>query len=411
VTAVNRGRTWLRGHPLVADAVIAAALFLLVALVPGVEEHDGSPVRVDAPLSAVVVSALTCAALAFRRRQPVAVLVLATAGSMVTTLLIGGETVLAVSAMIAVYTVAVRSDRRIALIAWISTSAALTVAHALTPATSAMDPDVLSYVAWTGVGAAVGDALRHRRAYVAAVEERADRAERTREEEARRRVAEERLHIARELHDVIAHRMTVVTVQAGVARHLLHTQPEAAEEALGHVCEASRAILDELGDILNVLREPGESAGPTAPAPSLAQLDPLIASFAAAGLTVDWSLTGHPRAVGSNVDLVAYRVLQEALTNAHKHGTGTAHVSIGYTPSSVALVVQNPVKGAETSRAARAAAADQDGYGIPPADIGHGLIGMRERAAAVGGVLHAGEGSDGQFRVEAILPVAATSVS
>jgi len=399
----------MRAHPLVADALLAVAVFVLVVFARDPDAGTWAAL----PGFVLVVAALTCMALVFRRRHPIAVLALTMVGSVTAILLVGGRAALALSCLVAVYTVAVRSDRRTAFLAWLCTAVALTLGSLVATEMSAFDPDVFSFVAWTGLAAAFGDALRNRRAYVIAIEERAERAERTRGEEARRQVAEERLRIARELHDVVAHRIAVVNVQAGVASHLLTSQPAAAEEALGHVRAASRAVLDELSDILNVLRQPGEPADPRAPAPSLAEVDALVESFAAAGLAIDWSLTGRPRDVGPHVDMVAYRVLEEALTNAHKHGTGKAHASVGYTPSGVALVVTNPMKRPDSARALPSAVGqgiDTDA-GSRTTEVGHGLMGMRERAAAVGGVLRAAPAPDGEFRVEAVLPVNGSSAA
>ena len=392
VSVIHRLRATLRGNPLAADALLAGALFLLVVLVPDPDQQGPSA---PLPLPVVGLVALSCAVLALRRRSPLPVLAATTAGAALVTFLDGGRTLAELLALPALYTVAVRSNRRTTWIAWAATAGTLTLANLVVA--SILDPDALSNLTWAGAAAALGDALRNRRAYVAAVEERAVRAERTRDEEARRRVAEERLHIARELHDVVAHRIAVVQVQAGVASHLLTSQPDAAREALGHVRRASSEILDELSGILNVLREPGEAPHPTAPAPGLAQVEALVASFAAAGLAVDWSVTGRPRSVGAAVDLVAYRVLEEALTNAHKHGTGTARVAIEYRDRSLALCITNPVRAADHQR--------------PLPSGGHGLLGMRERAAAVGGVLQASPRPDGQFHVEAALPLHASAAA
>lgn len=142
-----------------------------------------------------------------------------------------------------------------------------------------------------------------------------------------------------------------------------------------------------------MLRQPDDSALGTTPVPGLAQLDSLVASFATAGLAVETTLTGKPRVVGAGVDLVTYRVLQEALTNAHKHGTGTAHLRLAYTPSALDVQVTNPVKTPASS-----------GSG---SSVGHGLLGMRERTLAVGGVLEAAPGPVGQFHVDVRLPLPA----
>ena len=228
-----------------------------------------------------------------------------------------------------------------------------------------------------------------------AIEERARRAEYTREEEAQRRVIEERLRIARELHDVVAHHIAVIHVQAGVVGHLMTEQPEAAQQALGHVRHASRTVLDDLGGLLDVLRQPDDPVTPTDPTPGLDRLGSLVDSFAASGLQVDWQLTGTPQALPSAVDLVAYRLVQEGLTNAHKHGTGSATLGVCFEPDNVAINIVNP------------SAAEPAPEGERPG-TGHGLVGMRERARAVGGSVRAVAHSDGTWRVTALLPVAAS---
>jgi signal transduction histidine kinase len=377
-----------RPGPKTFDALLAA-LVLLLALFAAEPDAPPTPERLNAP--AVVLAVAGSAALLARRRNAVAVLVVTTAATVATMLLLDTATGLVVAALVALGTVAARTDRRTTWLAFAVTAAALCAAAVVIEGRGSWYTALLQVLPWVGGAAAAGDALRNRRAYVAAVEERALRAELTRDEEARRRVAEERLRIARELHDVVAHHIAVINVQAGVAAHLVQTRPEAAVEALGHVRRASQSVLEELGGILTVLRQPGEAEetadAPRAPAPGLAQIEGLVASFAAAGLDVDWSLTGAPSSVGDAVDLVAYRVLEEALTNAHKHGRGSAHVSVEYAASAVSLAVVNEV-----------------GDGSRSPGSGFGLLGMRERAGAVGGTLRTGTGADGTFHVEAVLP-------
>ena len=356
-----------------------------------------------------------------RSRGPVPALALTTGGAAVVTLLQGDPTLVVVAPLLALYTVALRGDRRTTVLAWAATAVPLTLAGLVGAPGVALSPEALPVLPWTAVVAAVGDGLRSRRAYLAAVEERAERAERSRDEEAGRRVAEERVRIARELHDVVAHHIAVVSVQAGVAQHLLATQPAAASDALVHVRRSAAAVLEELGDILSVLREPGERGEqsepgdrgdpgerggperPSAPAPGLARLDSLVDSFIAAGLAVEWSLHGQPRELAPTVDLVAYRVLEEGLTNAFKHGTGTAYVRVEYGSSSLHLCVLNSV--AVPVLAGSRQRADGSTVQTTGRGTGHGLLGMRERAAAVGGTLRAAPASGGTFCVEAELPL------
>jgi signal transduction histidine kinase len=252
------------------------------------------------------------------------------------------------------------------------------------------NPRNLGLIAWIGMAIAIGDAVRSRRAYVATIEERARRAEQTREEEAARRVVEERLRIARELHDVVAHHIALINVQAGVAGHMLREQPDVAEEALGHVRLASRTALSELSTLLGVLRQSGDSDAPTEPAPGLARLDTLIDTFVQAGLKIELTTSGQVRPVSSAVDVAAYRIIQESLTNAQKHGAPTAvAVHLDHRPEAVHIEVTNHLRRGDAQ---------------PGPSSGHGLVGMRERAASVGGTLHAGARPDGMFRVRAVLP-------
>jgi signal transduction histidine kinase len=238
-------------------------------------------------------------------------------------------------------------------------------------------PENLAVFGWTAAATAIGDARRSRRAYIFAVEERARRAEETREEEARRRVAEERLRIARELHDVVAHHIAVINVQAGAAAHVLPTRPEAVGPALAHIRRASDTALKELSAVVGVLRNAEPTRG-------LARLGELLDALAAAGLRVEHTQHGQARELPAVVDLAAYRIVQEALTNAQRHGTGTACLVVTYEPDRVVVEVTNPV-------------------GPPSPGSGYGLVGMRERAAAAGGTVTAGL-DDRQFVVRAELP-------
>jgi signal transduction histidine kinase len=394
VSVVKEGRQALREHPYVADAVIAAVLYLLMLTTPG-----GAPQRA-ASLSAgyIVVGAVVCGALVFRRRWPLWVLVVTVAGALVRTVLersgAAGSPFLVASSL-AVFTFALTSRRSAGLAGGAITALVLFCGDGLWVPGSWWDAENVGVLAWIGMAVAAGDALRNRRAYVAAVRERARRSEEAREQEAGRRVVEERLRIARELHDVVAHHIAVILVQAGVAAHMLHSQPMAVEGAIGHVRREAGEVLDELGTLLGVLRQSGdEPAGPDAPsepAPSLSRLDALVRSFSEAGLCVDSVSSGLSRALPAAVDLTAYRLVQESLTNAHKHGGDRAQVTLEFQSHQLVVEVCNkPLPG------------------VPqPAVIvgtGYGLVGMRERVLAVGGWMEAGPTPEGGFRVRALLP-------
>lgn len=387
MTSVERLRGVLRAHPLAVDGVIAAGVGVVTLLIPHPDAVLGQPL----PTAAMVPAGLACLVLVARRRWTRATFATAVVGTGATIALAQGHPIFTFAEAIAIYTVAVRSERRTTIAAFGLSALVLMAVIASTPAgrqAQSFLAAVSGVVAMSAVAASLGDAVRSRRAYISAVEERAVRAELSREEEARRQVVEERLRIARELHDVVAHHVAVVSVQAGLAEHLVLTQPHAAHQALHHVRSASAAILDELSGILTVLRRADEPGSTRAPAPGLGRLDDLLGSYVEAGLPVQWSVSGQPRELGGNVDLVAYRVVQEALTNAHKHGVRGARVAVTYTADAVVLDVANPVREPTADRPQN----------------GHGLTGMRERAAAVGGDLHVGPDAQGEFRVRLTLP-------
>jgi len=226
--------------------------------------------------------------------------------------------------------------------------------------------------------------------HVREVEQRADEAERTRDEAARRKAMEERLRIARELHDSLTHSISVIQVQAGVAEHLARKRGEDVPPALLAIQEAGADAARELRATLTVLRseQDGDSSG-------LCQLDSLVARAGAAGLPVTLSVTGSARPLPADVDRAAYRIVQEALTNVSRHaGQACASVRVQYTPDALTVQVDDDGKG---------------GGGGRPSGPGLGLLGMRERVSALGGRLHAGPQDGGGFRVRAELPARAPS--
>ncbi|MFD8965545.1 histidine kinase [Streptomyces sp. NPDC059568] len=206
----------------------------------------------------------------------------------------------------------------------------------------------------------------------------------------KRRQDEERLRIARELHDVLAHSISVINVQAGVGLALLDSDPEQARTALTTIKAASKEALGEVRQVLDTLRTPGDA--PRAPAPGLDRLPELVEQAAGAGLTVEILRDGRPVALSPGTDLAAFRIIQEALTNVVRHsGSRTAQVRVGYAPGLLELRIAD---------AGPATGGDAGGSG-------NGLVGMRERAAALGGTIEAGPRPDGGFRVRATIPVRA----
>ncbi|MGH3104358.1 MAG: sensor histidine kinase [Gaiellaceae bacterium] len=234
------------------------------------------------------------------------------------------------------------------------------------------------------VGFVVGSQLAQARR----AEERADRAERDREEEARRAVAEERQRIARELHDVVAHSVSVMTVQAGGVRRLLREDQQREREALQTIEETGRQALAEMRRLLGMLRQPTEQPS-LKPQPGMQSLGDLIKQVREAGLPVEFRIQGDPVPLPPGVDLSAFRIVQEALTNALKHaGPARATVAVRYAPDVVELVIENDGNG------------EGEGGGG-----GHGLVGMQERVALFGGKLERGPRRGGGYAVRARLPV------
>ncbi|MGW0117512.1 sensor histidine kinase [Streptomyces sp. NPDC003327] len=406
-TPYTRLRDRLRAHPLAFDAILA--LGVLVCMVAGsfTDPHggpDGRPTFGDRAPDALSVLVMTAgaAALVLRRRHPFAVLGFTVAVSLLELLREITPATVAMSVVVALCTVAARTDRPTTWRVGLATMAVLTAAAMVFGPTPWYAQENLGVFAWTGMAAAAGDAVRSRRAFVDAIRERAERAERTREEEARRRVAEERLRIARDLHDVVAHHIALVNVQAGVAVHVMDKRPDQAKEALAHVREASRSALDELRATVGLLRQSGDPEAPTEPAPGLAVLDGLLDSFRKAGLPVALVRADEGLTLPATVDLAAYRIVQEALTNVRKHAgpRAEAEVSVVRVGRTVEItVLDNGTPPADDPRP------DPSDDQRPDPSGGHGLLGMRERVGALGGTLTAAPRYGGGFRVQAILPL------
>jgi signal transduction histidine kinase len=291
--------------------------------------------------------------------------------------------------------ISLHGSRRLALVTVIAAAAAMALALGLQP------PGVVTEGSWISselgivVAWLAGENLRSRRARWAELRARAERLEREREAEARRAVTEERLRIARELHDVIAHSMSVIAVQSAVGHHVMDTQPEQARHALAAIEATSRSAMTEMRRLLGILRQDGEPAGSLVPAPGLADLAPLVAQVREAGLSVWVHVEGERGPVPPGEDMSAYRIVQEALTNVIKHArSSNATVTVRYSPDSVALEIIN-------DRTSEHAA----GAHVGPFSAGQGIIGMRERVAMFGGEFAAGPRPEGGFRVFACLPI------
>jgi signal transduction histidine kinase len=395
VNTLDRARAHLKAHPLALDAALATGVLICMVAGSFVDPHGEDGVTwglrtPDAP--SIVLMAVGAGALVFRRRAPRTVLAVAGTLSVIESVTGDPRAPVAMSAVVALYTVASTTDRHTAWRLGLLTMTVLTGVAMLAGPLPWYAQENLAIFAWTGMAATAGDAIRSRRAFVDAIQERAERAERTREEEARRRVAEERLRIARDLHDVVAHHIALVNVQAGVAAHVMDKRPDQAKEALAHVREASRSALNELRATVGLLRQSGDPEAPTEPAPGLDRLDELVGTFRSAGLQVEVARADQGTTLPAAVDLAAYRVIQEALTNVQKHAgnEAKAEVSVVRVGPQVEITVLDDGRHDEQA---------------PPSGGGHGLLGMRERVTALRGTLTTGPRYGGGFRVHAILPV------
>jgi signal transduction histidine kinase len=387
----------------VAAAVAVAALLTanLPAIDPGLREPEPW---------VVVVTAIGALGLGLRRRQPLAGLLLVGAAATIVSATGHYTALLPYLTLIALYSVAAHGTRRQALTGVLVIVVCFTGLVALGVPDLTLG-DVVTSSALGVAAAAVGDAVRLRRAHqeslVAAAESRADAAR----AEAARVVADERLRIARELHDVVAHSMSLIAVQAGVGAHLIHDDPKAAERALDVIADTSREALAQTRSVIGLLRS-GDDAQPSVP--GLAALEPLVQGVRDAGLPVTLAVTGDVRQVPAAVDLAAYRIVQEALTNAVRHAPGRP-VTVRLARDGDALNVEvddrlsdaSGVDGAEFAPAAAGSAGTAGSGG----SSGFGLVGLRERAAAVGGSFAAGPTTAGGFRVSARLPIHAAAAS
>lgn len=362
-----------------AGDVLAGAVVVALALLP---YPDGS---YRSPGVLALVASLPAVVLPLRRRRPLGVLVavlavhagLALAGTLAPGVI--------VAAAIATYAAAGMRARPGSILVVVAAAASVLVLDAVALRGAEWEGRNAQFVMLVALAGALGDAARSRRAYVAAITDRAERAERSRETEARRRVAEERLRIARDLHDTVAHRISVISLNAGVASSTLASDPARAEDALGAIRSASRGVLGEIGELLTMLRT---DTSPVPAGEGLEEVEALASGFAEAGLAVTLRMDAAADAVPPATGAVAYLVLQEALTNALKHGDGAASVTIVVAAGELRIEVVNALGTA--ARAGRGA--------------GHGLAGVRERVDAVAGRLHV-SAMTGRFRLIARLPL------
>ncbi|WP_406284443.1 sensor histidine kinase [Embleya sp. NBC_00896] len=373
--------------------LIGLVLFMVICgTLAQPKQHDttGTPDALN-----LTIAGLTCLVLIRRRQWPLTVLALTEAGQVFYLAADGPDGPILIPTMVALYSLASRGQLRRSV--WLASAVAVfhtLMRIGLTP-DGFLSPEKYLSGIWMYLPVAIGEAVRAKRAYWAEVQARLARAEHEREDEARRRVTAERMRIARELHDVVAHSIAMINIQAGVAAHVIDRDVPQAREALVHIKVASRDALAELRTTLGVLRQDGDSDMPTEPTPGVDGVGALVASYRNAGLPVLLEESGETWTPSAPVGLALYRIVQESLTNAMKHaGDGaSAIVRVVYGERAVEVDVLD------------------DGRGTPPAQsgngadgTGHGLLGMRERAVAVGGSLAVGPGPNGGFSVHAVLP-------
>ncbi|SCF13629.1 Signal transduction histidine kinase [Micromonospora viridifaciens] len=364
-----RGRT--------ADTALVFAVGLVALVGLAVQSRGIDTAAEWAALLAVLASS---GALYVRRRHPVPVGVVALAAVGAYGLLLHRPGPIMLVFVVALYTVVDEGHLAVAIGLGLASVVAFAVADGYNRTESSANGATLLHAGWL-IAVIVG-VTRNRRAYVAEAQARALAAEQRMEEEARRRATEERLRIARELHDVLGHHLSLINVQASAALH--RPDPTRSEQALTAIKQTSKETLRELRTTLGILRQEGEA--PTAPAPGLNRLGDLVTTAGRPGLEVRVELT-EPRPLLPEVDLAAYRIVQEALTNVTRHAGATAAV-VRVRPDRDDLLVE----------------VEDDGTGAPGVP-GNGILGMGERARALGGSLTTGPGPDGGFRVCARLPL------
>jgi len=372
---------------LLVDGALAAGLAVLVTLVTFFASQN-QPARRPFDIGTVALIGVATGALAARRRRPVAVLAVVF-GAILVYFVAGYANGPIWLALIVAYVTAVLRGRRLA--------AAITavIGFAIFPWLDFLIRDgqapsaavLAGLAAWLLVLLGGAEIVRFRR-------ERAAEAIRMREEESLRRATEERLRIARELHDALGHHLSLINVQSGVALHLDEDLPERTRSSLSAIKQASKEALIELRSVLDILREQGEQA-PRFPTSTLARLEDLVSQAATAGLEVRTEIEGDVRPLPFGVDVAAFRIVQEALTNVTRHAAGaTATVRVTYGERDLTVQIDDD---------------GGDSWMQGTVGAGKGIVGMRERASALGGTLEAGHRIGGGFRVLARLPLDGTS--
>ncbi|WP_051951241.1 sensor histidine kinase [Actinacidiphila yeochonensis] len=398
---MQRVYEFFRRHPLWVDGFWAAVLLGVSAVWTVAQARLGPPQRVAAVPLVLALGTVV----ALRRRAPERMLLLAIAVGLLQVAFGVGVNPADAAFLAIIFTCAATGAR------W-SSRLALGAGLAAAPlAVTRWPPETTDRTVWAGLlqtffltvifalSWVIGDRLRTRRAYYAQLEEKAARLHREREAQSRAAVAAERARIARELHDVVAHNVSVMVVQADGAAYVLDAAPDQAKQALATISTTGRQALAEMRRLLGLLRAGDDAGGEYVPQPGVDQLGDLIDQVRGAGLPVRFEVAGRARPLPSGVELTAYRVVQEALTNVRKHGGdgASASVLLGFGDAALDLLIEDDGQGAVRELYTQGG---QDG-------LGQGLIGMRERIGMVGGTLAAGPRPGGGFRVSAVLPLRA----
>ncbi len=386
LSAIDPVRDAIRRHPWWTDSLLA--LFVTFISVGSLVFAAGRVPRAPSVVEAILVP-ITSLPITVRRYRPLKVLAVTVAADTLL-LLFSSQVLVPYGVIVALYTVASRCERPIAARAAAWVAPPITVGVIVN---NGINGHVILILAVLLIAWLVGDNLRTRRAYLAELEARAERLEREREEQATRATLEERARIARELHDVIAHNVSVMVVQASAGEDVFESDPGRAREALAAVASTGRDALSELRRLLDVIR-PGEPDAPSfMPQPGIARLGELVEQVRDTGLAVDLSVDGEPRELTEAASLCVYRIVQEALTNTLKHASASrAQVTLRYSPDQLTVRVQDDGRGVTDAAANGNSSA-------------HGLIGMRERVAMFGGDVEAEPAADGGYCVTARLPV------
>jgi signal transduction histidine kinase len=380
---VNRGTIALSRRSLVFDSALAAAMLALGISVGRSMLADVEGWRVALAVCMISVHTLC---LAGRRIWPMPVLAINVLSGLAVAALGFHPIVLGPAVLIAVYTVASSHDRTVSFPAALVTIGAALVALRISspdtePSTYVADA-VVVFVAWF-----MGESVHSRREHVIALEQRTAELERAREELARSMVAEERLRIARELHDVVGHSLSTIAVQSGVGAHIIDSRPDQAKRSLEAIESASKSALQDIRRVLGILREGGADRA-LDPAPGLGDVAELVQDARKSGLDVDLDLADEGGNLPASLQLTAYRIVQEALTNVIKHSDGgRVRVTMARWGHELRIEVTD------------------NGAPVAPPSFGHGLTGMRERVSMHGGELDVGPLPEGGFRVGAVLPV------